>query len=151
MTSDIIIRSEGLGKKYVIGHQSERETNVTLRDTITRSVRNWGRSARDMMRGQAIVAGDETEEFWALKDVNFEIKRGDVVGIIGRNGAGKSTLLKISRASQSRLRDASPLTGAWRAFLRSAHRFPPRALGPREHLSQRRDPRHDSRRDQEEV
>lgn len=88
-----IIKVENLGKSYIIGHQ--RESYTALRDVLTNKARQAATNAKKFFTGGQLIAGNEMEEFWALKDINFEVNQGDRVGIIGRNGAGKSTLLKV--------------------------------------------------------
>jgi lipopolysaccharide transport system ATP-binding protein len=130
--SDTVISVENLSKSYLVGHKSaghNRSRYTALRDVIGDQARNIARNAINVLCGRQVVPGDQVEELWALRDVSFEVKRGEVLGIIGRNGGGKSTLLKILSRVTDPTRGRVVLQGRVASLLEVGTGFHPELTG----------------------
>ena len=145
----LIISVENLSKRYLVGHRGATRNGqasyTALRDVIGQELRNFGRKAGDLAARPADRAGRHDRGILGAQEMSTSRSRRARFGIIGRNGAGKSTLLKILSPHHRADRGPRHLARPRREPARSRHRISSRTDRAREHLPQRRDPRHDPR------
>ncbi|MBE2203378.1 MAG: ABC transporter ATP-binding protein [Chthoniobacterales bacterium] len=127
MAREVVIRAEGLSKKYLLGQKAGSAGG--LRHVIEDAAASPFRLAKRVITGKTPRLGSEEAEFWALQDVTFDVRRGDVVGIIGRNGAGKSTLLKVLSRITEPTRGRIGLKGRVASLLEVGTGFHPELTG----------------------
>ena len=132
--ADTVIRVENLSKRYILNHQQEGQGKYkTLQDTIVDGAKSLVSTIQNPLasRRKALskIQNSSREEFWAVKDVSFEIKQGDRVGIIGRNGAGKSTLLKLLSRIVEPTHGQIEITGRVASLLEVGTGFHPELTG----------------------
>ncbi|MBD0325144.1 MAG: ABC transporter ATP-binding protein [Pyrinomonadaceae bacterium] len=125
--TDVAIRAESLAKEYRIG--GLQDSYRTLRDVLAGAALGPLRAFQSLVRRGADARREENEIIWALRDISFEVKSGEIVGLIGRNGAGKSTLLKILSRITEPSRGRARINGRVGSLLEVGTGFHPELTG----------------------